>query len=480
MSTRKVSSVRATSPQTNGGALRRAVNWIVNDSIFHNLKLHGNVTWKASGLVCLALFWVWSPESSLVQAAKAAIEAVTAIFGSAAVGSYQALTGALKTYTGQLLPVLWLRLQSLMADCDDGSWRIGLWLALAVDGSRVGTPRTWKNELRFCKPAVKRGKKKGKKAKKRSRRANQKRRAAARRKSHHNPHPESPQMWLTLIWHIGIRLPWCWKIGPSYSSERDHLLEMLAEQRFPEFTLFCADAGFVGYDFWQGIAERDHHFLIRVGSNVRLLKQLGYVRERNGIVYSWPNAAMKKEQLPLVMRLLHFHDGHGDVYLVTNVLSEKELTDGQASTIYRQRWGVELQFRSFKQTFGRSKLRSRTPDCAEIELHWSLLGLWMLQLLAFKEQTGAGEPADHTSIAAVLRIIRWMMHNESRIPSRGESLPRRLASAQIDDYERHTTKTSRNYPRRKEKHTVGRPTIQTATQTHKQKLRELQSLAQAT
>ena len=327
----------------------------------------------------------------------------------------------------ELLPVLWLRLQSLMADCDDGSWRIGLWLALAVDGSRVGTPRTWKNELRFCKPAVKRGKKKGKKAKKRSRCANQKRRAAARRKSHHNPHPESPQMWLTLIWHIGMRLPWCWKIGPSYSSERDHLLEMLAEQKFPEFTLFCADAGFVGYDFWQGIADRDHHFLIRVGSNVRLLKQLGYVRERNGIVYSWPNAAMKKEQLPLVMRLLHFHDGHGDVYLVTNVLSEKELTDGQASTIYRQRWGVELQFRSFKQTFGRSKLRSRTPDCAEIELHWSLLGLWMLQLLAFKKQTAAGEPADHTSIAAVLRIIRWMMHNESRIPSRGESLPRRLA-----------------------------------------------------
>ncbi len=106
MSTRKVSSVRATSPQTNGGALRRAVNWIVNDSIFHDLKLHGNVTWKASGLVCLALFWVWSPESSLVQAAKAAIEAVMAIFGSAAVGSYQALTGALKTYTGQLLPII--------------------------------------------------------------------------------------------------------------------------------------------------------------------------------------------------------------------------------------------------------------------------------------------------------------------------------------------------------------------------------------
>lgn len=480
MRTRKKPAVRAASPRTNGHALRRAVNWIVNDSIFRDLKLHGNVSWTAAGLVCLAVFWVWSPESSLVEAAKAAVETVTAVFGSAAVKSYQALTGALKTYTNQLLPVLWLRLQCLMAGCDKDLWRIGLWLALAVDGSRVGTPRTRKNEQRFCKPAGKQGKKKGRKAKKRSRHANQKRRSAGRKKRHYDPQPVGPQMWLTLIWHIGLRLPWCWKIGPSYSSERDHLLAMLAEREFPEFTLFCGDAGFVGYDFWRGIADRGHHFLIRVGSNVHLLKDLGYVRERNGIVYCWPSAAMKKKQLPLVLRLLRFHDGRGEVYLVTNVLSQKDLTHRQASEVYRRRWGIEVQFRSLKQTFGRSKLRSRTPDCAEIELHWSLIGLWMLQLLAIKEQTAAGEPADHTSIAAVLRIVRSMMYKESRIPARGQSLPEQLATAQIDSYHRHSKKKSRNYPRRKEEPSAGKPQIRTADRTHKQKLRELATLAQAT
>jgi hypothetical protein len=480
MMTRKNSSAGTQGPQTNGDALRRAVNWIVDESIFRDLKLHGNVSWTAVQLVCLAVFWVWSPESSLVAAAQAAIETVTAIFGGAAVQSYQALTGALKTYTCQLLPVLWRRLHDRMADCSDGSWRTGLWLALAVDGSRVGAPRTWKNEQRFCKPATKRGKKKGKNAKKRSRHANRKRDSASRKKSHYDPQPVGPQMWLTLIWHIGLRIPWCWKVGPSYSSERDHLLEMLAQQKFPEFTLFCGDAGFVGYDFWRGIADRDHHFLIRVGSNVRLLKQLGYARERNGIVYCWPNAAMKKKQLPLVLRLLHFHDGRGEVYLVTNVLTKKDLTDAQASEIYRRRWGVEVQFRSFKQTFGRSKLRSRTPDCAEIELHWSLIGLWMLQLLAIKEQTAAGEPADHTSLATVLRIVRSMMCRESRVPPRGKGLPEQLAAAQIDDYERHSKKKSRNYPRRKEEPSAGKPQIRTATQEHKQKLREVVTLAQVT
>jgi hypothetical protein len=72
-----------------------------------------------------------------------------------------------------------------------------------------------------------------------------------------------------MIWHMGLNLPWCWKIGPSYSSERNHVLEMLAEHKFRNHTLFCGDAGFVGYEFWREIA-RDYHFLVRVGANVRL------------------------------------------------------------------------------------------------------------------------------------------------------------------------------------------------------------------
>ena len=478
MSARKYSSAGTASPRTNGDDLKRAVNWILNDDIFVPVKLHGNISWAPAALVRLAVFWVWSAESSLVAAAEEALGRVAAIFGSAAVRSYQALTGALKTYTRQLLPLLWRRLHGLMEDCNDAAWRVGGWLALAVDGSRVQTPRTLKNEQRFCKPRT-HGKKKRKKGKKRCRHAHQKRRSAARRKSHYDPQPVGPQMWLTLLWHIGQRLPWCWRIGPSYSSERGHLLELLDEQEFPESTLFCGDAGFVGYDFWQAIAEHGHHFLVRVGSNVHLLKDLGYVRRRGEIVYCWPNAAMKKNQLPLVLRLLHFHDGRGEVFLVTNVLSEKELTDRQASDIYRRRWGVEVQFRWLKQTFGRSKLRSRTPECAEVELHWSLVGLWMIQLLALKEQTTAGEPPDRTSIAAVLRIIRSMMYKESQIPPRKESLRKQLEAALTDAYDRHGKKKSRHYPRRKEEPSAGKPQIRAATENHKQKLRQLESLNHA-
>jgi len=131
-------------PKTNGHDLRRALDWIVINNIFADVRLHGNVKWKPVALVCLAIFWVWSSQPGLVEAAKDAIATVAKLFGSdaVAVASYQALTAALVRYTPQLLPALWARLQSLMQRSGQAGWRVGKWLPLAVDGSRVSVPRT--------------------------------------------------------------------------------------------------------------------------------------------------------------------------------------------------------------------------------------------------------------------------------------------------------------------------------------------------
>jgi len=457
---------------TNGHDLRRALDWIISDGIFAGLRLHGNVKWKPIALVCLAIFWVWSPQPGLVDAAKEAIATVTKLFGNdfVAVRSYQALTAALVTYTPQLLSVLWTRLQRLMLQSVPTQGRIGKWLPLAVDGSRANVPRTERNEDRFSKPKTSRKKKS--RSKRRARHATCQRPKRST-KSHYDPQAGSPQIWLTLVWHIGLRLPWCWKLGPSYSSERDHLATILKEQTFPEHTLLCADAGFVGYDFWKAIVAHRHSFLIRVGGNVRLLKNLGVVRQRNDLVYCWPDTAVRKKQPPLVLRLLCFHDGRGEVYLVTNILDKEDLPAPLASQIYRRRWGIELQFRSLKQTYGRSKLRARTPEIAEIEMHWSLLGLTMLQLWAVKEQSRPGEPAEKTSIAAVLRIVRSMIAAASEPRASSESLRKRLQHATTDSYQRHGKKKSRNYPRRKEEPNAGPPIILKATAKQRETARNL-------
>ena len=215
--------------QTNGDDLRRALNGILSNDIFADVRRHGNVKWKPLALVGLAIFWVWSSQPGLVEAAKEAIATVAKLFGTEAVAvtSSQALTTALVRYTPQLLPALWARIPSLMPLSGPAAWRVGKWLPLAVDGSRAGVPRTQPNDERFNKPRKPRGKKKSS-SKKRSRHA-QRQRPKASKKSHYDPQAVRPQMGLTLLWHIGLRVPWCWKVGPSYSSERAHLETLLDE-----------------------------------------------------------------------------------------------------------------------------------------------------------------------------------------------------------------------------------------------------------
>ena len=458
----------ATNRSTQGEQLAKALRWIVNDRMLSDVSLHGNVKWVVEHLVRVAILWVWSSKRFLVDSADDAIQKTFELFGSDGIKSYQTLTTALKTYTAQILPPLLARMRQLMEQTEATKFRIGLWLVLAVDGSRLGTPRTRANEQRFSKLNSK--KKNSKKKKKRGGQA--KKRTPVSAKKNDTRQPVGPQIWLTLLWHVGLRMPWAFKIGPSYSSERSHLLELVGSLQLPQNTLICGDAGFVGYDFWKSIDQAGHRFLCRVGSNCSFLKQLGHVRERDGIVYCWPEKMQRRKLPPLVLRLIRLHDGRGDVYLVTNELNVRRLSDASASQIYRQRWGIEVQFRSLKQTYDRSKLLGRTPDIAEQELTWSLVGLWMAQLLALREQTDLMEADAHTSVAMLMRVIQDILQRPDLVPARGKSLGCRLAGAVTDTYDRKSKKKSRNYPRRKEEPHAGPPKVKLAT-TQQQKLHQL-------
>jgi hypothetical protein len=184
-------------------------------------------------------------------------------------------------------------------------WKRQGWLAFAVDGSRVECPRTKANEA-----ALGRG---------------------GRKKT-------GPQFWLTTLWHMGLGLPWAWKIGPSTDAERTHLRAMLGG--LPASALLVADAGFVGYELLRDILTGGRSFLIRVGSNVSLLQELGYAQIENGqTVYLWPQEFQKKNVPPLVLRLIVLVRQGKPIYLLTNA-SEESLSQEQASELYEMRWGV--------------------------------------------------------------------------------------------------------------------------------------------
>lgn len=455
--------VKTKPPLRNADLLKRSFAWIIRPDIFHDLSFHGNTSWSALHLVTLAILWAWSDQASLTMAFDEARKTVLSLSASLTLTSYQGFIRALVTWNESLRARLWSRLHQLMEECGGPYWRIGEFLALAVDGSRVSVPRTKSNEAAFAA----RNFGQGAKAKRRLKWKNK------RRRSKRLGQPVKPQIWLTMIWHMGLKMPWCWRTGPSTSSERGHFLEMLKQQKFPENTLFCADAGFISYELWKTILEGGHHFLIRVGGNVHLLRKLGRVKVAHDIVYFWPREMQRQKQPPLMARLLSFQGARGPVHLLTSVLEPQRLSMTQARDLYKRRWGVELQFRTFKQTFGRSKLRSRTADRALVELDWSLLGLWMIQLFAAKEQTPLAIPPEHSSAAVAISIIRDLVHDHHRTIAGQQILTLRFRAAVKDPYQRTKPKRARYRIPFDDAPTDSGPHIRTATRQLRQLYRRL-------
>ncbi|HEV3383669.1 MAG TPA: hypothetical protein VG097_02575 [Gemmata sp.] len=71
-----------------------------------------------------------------------------------------------------------------------------------------------------------------------------------RRNEKDKAHAQEPQAWIAMMWHMGLRPPWHWRLDPANSSERAHVMEMVPTSQYPQRTLFCGDAGFVGYPLW--------------------------------------------------------------------------------------------------------------------------------------------------------------------------------------------------------------------------------------
>lgn len=450
----------------NHQALKQALDWILASAKLSGLAFRGDCSWNPQALIFTALLWTWSDEKTLTKRFFLArkIVVVMGILTRVPATSYQAFLKMLRTWTAALAIVLVAALRERMQTDLAERFTVYGFAVFGVDGSRLELPRTASNEATYSPAKTRRPKKKPRSKRHRRARSRVERARRAREKK-----TNSPQMWLTTMFHVGTGLPWDWRTGPSDSSERGHLSQML--DALPANALITADAGFVGYDVWKAILDGGRHFLIRVGANVRLLRKLGYVEEKRGLVYLWPDQQAKRKQPPLVLRLVVARNGRHPVYLVTSVRDETILSDEQVVRIYALRWGIELFYRHFKQTFERHKLRSHVAANAELEATWSLLGLWAMSLHT-QVTLGYGIPASRISVAGMLGAYRKSLREYKSHPDPGESLWDLLSKAVIDDYER-ANKSSRDYPRKKQHPATGAPKIRRATKAQINAAREI-------
>jgi hypothetical protein len=225
---------------------------------------------------------------------------------------------------------------------------------LGCDGSRLECPRTPELEQRLLAKSKKRGEAKSKR-------------------------PSAPMVFVSAFVHLSSGLLWSWRLGGAHASERDHLLRLL--NTLPRLALVVADAGYVGYQLLYALSKAKCSFLIRLSSKAPLYtkERVAVSRFREGLAYYWPQEIQKQSEPPIEVRVIRLRQQRKiDVWLMTNVLESHRLPWSTASKFYRWRWRNEGLFRTYKRTFGKVKLMSRTVAQAHREAESSLLAVQLV------------------------------------------------------------------------------------------------------
>lgn len=326
------------------------------------------------------------------------------------------------------------RIERLLAD----RWQYGDFIPLGCDGSRLECPRTVELERRLG--------------------------AGSKKDS-------APTVWVTAIVHLRTGVSWIWRFGKgSKASERGHLIRMLKD--LPRNALIVADAGYYGYELILELIGAVTSFLIRMSSNVRLYVETDVPWEqfRDEVVYYWPEGIQKKNGPPIQARLLRIHDPKRkvDVWLLTNVLSPKQLSWEAANQLYRWRWENEGYFRTYKRTLAKLKLSSRTVREVHREAEASMIATQLLLAQGARAMPKPRQvrPRVMCSPRKVLLEIRRELLAYPKRRGRGKFFER-LQKCCREQRQRTSQKVTRVWPRRKDHHPPGPPEILTLTAAQK-------------
>ncbi len=149
-----------------------------------------------------------------------------------------------------------------------------------------------------------------------------------------------PQLFLTTLLHMGTGLP-CRTFG--------HWTKGTASERLPpgrDAAGFAATVVLVDLRmraspatiFIDASLRQSRTLLLRVGSNVHLLRKLGYIqRESRDTVYLWPEKNWHEP--PVVLRLIQRRQGKKALVLVTNVLDKRLVSEQSRDVVLRDALG---------------------------------------------------------------------------------------------------------------------------------------------
>jgi len=220
-------------PVSNLQGIQGLREWLFPDrAIFSQLPFHGNSKWLPLGLVWMALCWAWSDKRFVTDAFTEAATTYPSDARCATVNTYQGLMGALVTWTPPFHAVVVVAFFSSAWNRSEANFGVSMlgadcvrWLTQHGAANQVQRGRSVRQELRPRQDGqVSQEEIQG--------------HASEEEPEENRPNPRSRKLGSRCCGTLGLRLPWCWRLGPSNSSERQHVMEMVETNTFPRDTLF--------------------------------------------------------------------------------------------------------------------------------------------------------------------------------------------------------------------------------------------------
>jgi len=237
-----------------------------------------------------------------------------------------------------------------------------------VDGTKLNVPDTPKNEARFGRPKVSRGK------------------AAY-------PRMESVMLVETSTRQIGEVV-----FTPCESSERDGVLKLL--DRLNPNDLVLMDRGISAVWLFEELQKRSLHFLARISANwkPKIIKRLGDGDFLVSVTGRIPKGLRngRKSMKKLKMRMIVYKIGENEtVRLLMDLPDPKEYPALELSKLYHSRWECELAY-------------------DELKIHLSTTAAGAQDLL-FRSKTPDGVLQEAYALVALYNIIRGLMAEAGKI-----------------------------------------------------------------
>ena len=179
----------------NHQTIKQVLDWLLAPGVFAGLRGGRRATWKPRLLAATALLWATSELPTLRDRVAQARQIIAKVFRwqRAPGGSSQGFLKMLAKWQPELLGVLVPPLRTQLREVQSAQWETAGDAAFAVDGSRVALARTKSLEAGFAPQ-----RRRQRKPTPALRRTLKRQAATARHKK-----ATSPQLWLTLLWHVG-------------------------------------------------------------------------------------------------------------------------------------------------------------------------------------------------------------------------------------------------------------------------------------